>query len=161
MEKLTFSHSLFSFNSSLLLLSSFYTLPDKYFINCGLDSNINVTGRIFIGDINSSSYFYAPGQSNIPLKATNTSIDTSPLYQTARIFKDQSSYELNISENGTYVLRLHFQAFPSPVNLSDAVFSVTTLNSLLLSNFRVSNSSNSPLIKEFCSRWWCICANGH
>ncbi|KAK9283085.1 hypothetical protein L1049_011314 [Liquidambar formosana] len=143
-----FSHSSFSSNSHLFCFShQAYTLPDKYFINCGSDSNATVAGRIFISYTNSGSYS-SPGQSS-SLKATNASTDTSPLYQTARIFKDPSSYELNISENGTYVLRLHFQAFPSPVNLSDALFNVMTSNFLLLSNFRVPNSSNSPLIKEF------------
>uniref|UniRef100_A0A2N9FEA3 Protein kinase domain-containing protein n=1 Tax=Fagus sylvatica TaxID=28930 RepID=A0A2N9FEA3_FAGSY len=49
---------------SLLLLSSAYTPPDKYFVNCGSNSNINVSGRSFIGDSNSGSFLFSGEQSS-------------------------------------------------------------------------------------------------
>ncbi|KAK9285180.1 hypothetical protein L1049_024367 [Liquidambar formosana] len=131
--------------SSLLLLSSAYTLPDKYFINCGSDSDYTVNGRTFIGDNNPN---FSHGRSK-SVKDTHTSANTSPLYQTARIYEQPSSYELKMDSNGTYVVRLHFHAFPSSPNLSTALFNVSTANFTLLSNFGVRNISKSPFIKEF------------
>ncbi|KAL5831927.1 hypothetical protein ACOSQ4_017281 [Xanthoceras sorbifolium] len=43
---------LFQF-SSIVLTSSAYTLPDKYFINCGSDNSMNSSGQVFTGDLNS------------------------------------------------------------------------------------------------------------
>ncbi|KAF2308234.1 hypothetical protein GH714_037895 [Hevea brasiliensis] len=77
-------------------------------------------------------------------------LHTSPLYQTARIYRQPSPYELIITDNGTYLVRLHFYAFSSKgTNLSEALFSVSTSKFLLLSNFSVKNTSHLPVIKEF------------
>ncbi|KAL6277592.1 hypothetical protein ACE6H2_021193 [Prunus campanulata] len=147
---------MFSLLALLLHLSSFhsvslaYELPDKNFINCGSDAAINLTGRTFIADGSFSS------QKSKAVKASNQLPDNiSTLYQTARIFSRQSYYKFEISENGTYVVRLHFLAFSSSVNLSTALFDVLAFPNVsnsgfkLLSNFTAKNSSNSPLIKEF------------
>ncbi|KAK9285445.1 hypothetical protein L1049_024638 [Liquidambar formosana] len=130
---------------SSLLLSSAYTLPDQYFINCGSDQNSTVNDRTFIGDNKYGSLSH--GQST-SVQDTNTSKDPSLLYQTARIYKCLSPYELDIVQSGTYVVRLHFRAFSS-ANLFSAHFNVSTSTRLLLSNFSVQNGSNSPVIKEF------------
>ncbi|CAL5371024.1 unnamed protein product [Camellia sinensis] len=122
--------------SSLSLLSSSYTLPDKYFINCGSDSNPTLNRRNFVGDVNSTF-------SSATVSATNSST-TIELYRTARIFKNPSSYELEISQIGTYTVRFHFYAFN---NLSDAQFNVSASGFSLLSNF--TSLKNSPEIKEF------------
>ncbi|PQQ16717.1 hypothetical protein Pyn_34771 [Prunus yedoensis var. nudiflora] len=147
---------MFSLLALLLHLSSFhslslaYELPDKNFINCGSDAAINLTGRTFIAD----DSFYS--QKSKAVKASNQLPDNiSTLYQTARIFSQQSYYKFEISENGTYLVRLHFLAFSSSVNLSTALFDVLAFPNVsnsgfkLLSNFTAKNSSNSPLIKEF------------
>lgn len=48
------------------------------------------------------------------------------------------------------MVRLHFYPFSSPKNnLPNAYFNVSASGYLLLSNFRVQNTSNSPVIKEF------------
>ncbi|XP_059641211.1 probable receptor-like protein kinase At5g24010 [Cornus florida] len=137
--------------SSISLLSSAYTLPDIYFINCGSDSNATVNNRNFVGDATSASFGFSAGQSS-PVKASNSSTQTSPgLYQTARVVTNPSSpYELDIQQNGTYMVRFHFYPFSSPKrNLFDAQFDVLVSGFSLLSNFTVKNSSNSPVIKEF------------
>ncbi|KAK2967647.1 hypothetical protein RJ640_030518 [Escallonia rubra] len=133
--------------SSLPFLSSAYTPPEQYFINCGSASSTSINGRNFIGDISSRS-FSLTGQSN-PVKDTNLSSSTSPLYQTARIFTRPSWYELQIAENGTYLVRLHFYLFSSSNNLSDAQFNVSASGFSLLSNFTPQKSDNSPVIQEF------------
>ncbi|PSR87950.1 Receptor-like protein kinase precursor [Actinidia chinensis var. chinensis] len=122
-------------------LSSAYTLPDKYFINCGSDSDLTLNGRKFIGDEKPDSFFFSSPESRIE-RDTNSTTTTSQ-YQTARIFSKPSFYELNIDQNGTYMVRLHFSAFSS--SLSKAQFDVSASGFSLLSNF----SADTPVIKEF------------
>lgn len=133
---------------SLLLLSSAYTPPDKYFVNCGSNSNINVSGRSFIGDSNSGSFSFPVGSSST-VSNTNSSTNMS-LYQTARIFTNPSLYEFDITDKGTYFVRIHFFPFMSGTrNLADALFDVSASNFSLLSNSALENNTNSPMIKEF------------
>ncbi|KAI8030569.1 putative receptor-like protein kinase [Camellia lanceoleosa] len=132
--------------SSLSLLSLAYTLPNKYFINCGSNSDVSVTGaptRNFISDENSGSFSLFGETSSV--SDTNTS-NSSPLYQTARIFTNPSSYVLQIDQSGTYMVRLHFNAFSSSKKiLSNAQFKVSASGFSLLSNFSVQKL----IINEF------------
>jgi hypothetical protein len=137
---------LLHFLSLLLLSSATYTLPTEYFINCGSKSNITVGGRNFVGDMNSGSF--SVGKSS-DVSDTNSATDTS-LYQTARIFKHQSSFEFDIINHGIYYVRLHFFPLMSGrTNLTKAQFDVSTYNFSLLSNFGIKENSTSPMIEEF------------
>ncbi|XP_062155881.1 probable receptor-like protein kinase At5g24010 [Alnus glutinosa] len=154
---------LLHFLSLLLLSSANSTLPDEYFINCGSKSNITVGGRNFVGDLNSGSF--SVGTSS-DVSDTNSATDMS-LYQTARIFKNPSSYEFDIIDHGIYYVRLHFFPFMSgSTNLADALFDVSTSNFSflstsktqfdvstsnfsLLTNFGIKDNRNSPVIEEF------------
>ncbi|KAK4260691.1 hypothetical protein QN277_003774 [Acacia crassicarpa] len=144
--------SMFSFLLLLLQFSSSmasaYTVPDKYFINCG--SNLNETyddGWVFIGDDSTSASVCIPKQSS-SVKERNDSSTTPPLYQTARIFPVPSGYNFKIGENegGYYLARLHFYAFSS---LSSARFNVFSAGVLLLENFGAEIQTNSLFVKEF------------
>ena len=133
--------------SILVLLSLAYTVPDKYFINCGASFNTTINdSRVFVGDQNSCSF--STGKSE---NVTSSNSSTAPvLYQTARIYRQPCSYKFEINQNGTYLVRLHFFVFLSPAaNLSDALFNVSASGFSLLTNFSIRNSSSSPLIKEF------------
>ncbi|TXG59361.1 hypothetical protein EZV62_013934 [Acer yangbiense] len=118
---------LFQF-SSILLISSAYTLPDKYFINCGSDTDINSVDRVFTGDMNSSSVsFTKQGSSQVLDRNQVAGQASTTIYQTARVFRQPSLYEFQITNTSTtYLVRLHFFAFPSTTNLSKAVFNVST-----------------------------------
>ncbi|KAL2499626.1 putative receptor-like protein kinase [Abeliophyllum distichum] len=135
---------LFDF-SSIFSLTSDYALPEKYFINCGSASRLMFASRTFIGDVNSSTFTMSS------VKSTTIKDPTSALelYQSARIFKKPYWYELDIVQNGTYMVRFHFFPFSKPENLFDAQFNVLASGFYLLSNFSVKNSSNLPVIKEF------------
>ncbi|KAK9949046.1 hypothetical protein M0R45_004592 [Rubus argutus] len=139
--------SIFSLLVSLLHFSSlhFLSLADEYFINCGSDDTVSLTTDYnFVGESNSGSSF---SESNaIKDKAT-----TSPLYRTARASGQPFYYEFKITENRTYLVRLHFLAFSSSsYNLSAAVFDVSDSRQFsLLTNLTAKNSTNSPIIKEF------------
>ncbi|KAG6666141.1 hypothetical protein CIPAW_01G010100 [Carya illinoinensis] len=150
MEKLHFLMVLFLNLQfpSFLLLSSASALPTKYFINCGSVSNISLSGREFVGDMNLGSFSFG-SSSAINTITTNSSTDSS-LYQTARIFKNQASFDFHITDFGIYYVRVHFFPFSSGrTNLADAHFDVSAFNFSLLSNFRIQDNSNSPLIKEY------------
>ena len=109
--------------SILVLLSLAYTVPDKYFINCGASFNTTINdSRVFVGDQNSCSF--STGESEHVMSSNSS---TAPvLYQTARIYRQPCSYKFEINQNGTYLVRLHFFVFLSPAaNLSDALFNVS------------------------------------
>ena len=133
---------------SLQCLSSDYTPPTQYFINCGSNSKINNSSRTFVGDVNSGSFTLSSKQEAV--EDSSPSSATSPLYRTARVFKKPSSYEFEIDPLGIYWVRLHFFPFSSPTDLSTARFNVSVSGlPMLLHNFTVQNTSNLPLIKEF------------
>ncbi|TYG40544.1 hypothetical protein ES288_D12G101400v1 [Gossypium darwinii] len=131
--------------SSYQLPSSAYTLPDKYFINCGSNINLNITSRTYVGDMNPGLVSFT--KQNSYFTNNKQASKTSPaLYRTARIFRQKSSYVFKIDSDGPYLVRLHF--FGSK-KLSAAVFDVLVPGFLLLHNFKLQNSSNTAVIKEF------------
>jgi hypothetical protein len=131
--------------SSLLLLSSAFTVPDKYFINCGARKNTTVNfTQVFVADSNSKSNSFSTGKSEV---VSNSSTSIPELYQTARVYRQPCSYRFVIDQNGTYILRLHF--FASHADLYDALFNVSASGFSLLTNFSIRNSTSSPVIKEF------------
>ena len=106
--------------SSLLLLSSAYTVPDKYFISCGASSNTTVNGQVFVADSNSLSF--STGKSE---EVRNTSAWIPELYRTARVYRQPCSYRFEIDQNGTYIVRLHFFAYLSRANLFLVGFAIS------------------------------------
>lgn len=137
----------------LLQLSSSYILPQQYFIDCGSDSTVPITlaGRNFIADSSHGSFSVGASEAVV-----NDAADPSlPLYRTARIYRNPSSFDFkNITENVTYLIRLHFFPFTSHrgINLVDSVFHVWASNFSLLSNFTVRNSHEFPVITDFLLR---------
>ncbi|KAG7993581.1 hypothetical protein I3843_01G011300 [Carya illinoinensis] len=137
--------------TSLLLLSSAYSPPDNYFINCGANSktNVNTLGastRAFIGDRG-----FLVGKAEI-VKNSNSTASTSrtDLYQTARIFRYTSSYKFDINQTGTYIVRLHFFVFKSlHTDRPIPRFNVSVLGLSLLMNYSFRNIASSPKIEEF------------
>ncbi|TXG46561.1 hypothetical protein EZV62_027943 [Acer yangbiense] len=154
-------HHFFFFNMFFLVFLLQFTFltadtpPNNYlFINCGSKSTVNADDRSFVGDvINNSGHSFAVGKSKSIQEHPNSSssTDTAPLYQTARVFKQRSSYEFDVTEKGTYMVRLHFYVFKSKkIDLGDAQFNVSASGISLLSNFRIlKNTSSLPVIKEF------------
>ncbi|KAH6823259.1 hypothetical protein C2S53_009054 [Perilla frutescens var. hirtella] len=146
--KLNTISSLLLLLSSLSLSSTAYTIPPQYFINCGSPSSTKLYGlQTFVGDENSG--VISSGNTS-PVE--NSTSSNTEIYQTARIFRNPSVYELDIAQNGTHVVRFHFFPFSALGNLSDARFSVEASIFKVLSNFSFQNSSNYsnfPIIEEF------------
>ncbi|XP_009594746.1 probable receptor-like protein kinase At2g23200 [Nicotiana tomentosiformis] len=157
---LLFTHSLFSmanllsfFTFSLLSLLSLpsysmsssanNTSPKKFFINCGSDSSVPAGVTTFSGDLNSDSVTFS-GHSSSAKGSISSGL--AAIYETARIFRQDSSYELETEETGVYIVRLHFFPFSY---LFNAKFDILASGYLLLSNFTVPRNVTSPVIKEF------------
>ncbi|KAI9113571.1 hypothetical protein K1719_015498 [Acacia pycnantha] len=132
-------------------MASAYTIPDKYFINCGSDLSLKGDGgRVFVGDDSTSASVCFPKQSSV-VKERNHSSTPPSLYQTARIFHVPSGYKFKIGENegGYYLVRLHFYDFSCGEKLSSARFNVSSSGFLLLENFSAENQTNSLFVEEF------------
>ncbi|CAK9315614.1 unnamed protein product [Citrullus colocynthis] len=136
---------LLQFSSSLA-----YSPPDKYFLNCGSESDTKlINNRQFIGDAKPGGWSINPGKSKV---VKNESIPNSinEIYKTARVYKKPTWYVFgNISPNGTYVVRLHF--FPTlPETMCEARFNVlASCGFQLLSNFSVENDLKTTVVREF------------
>ncbi|KAG6729116.1 hypothetical protein I3842_01G010600 [Carya illinoinensis] len=129
--------------SSLLVLSSAYSPPDNYFINCGAHSNTSVDTRVFIGDRG-----FLVGKAETVKNSNPTASTSLDLYQAARIFRQQALYKFNIYQTGTYIVRLHFFVFKS-LHTDDLRFNVSLPRFSLLTNYSFQNVTSSPKIEEF------------
>ncbi|KAB5556928.1 hypothetical protein DKX38_007837 [Salix brachista] len=119
-------------------------------MNCGSNTDSKLDDlRNFVGDEN-SNHSFSVGKSN-SVQNENPLPGILPLYHTARIYTKISPYMLNITQTGSYLVRLHFFPFSfKKSHLADALFNVSASNFSLLSNFSVRNSSTEfPVIKEF------------
>lgn len=133
---------------SLGFLCSGFTSVDNYFIDCGSLTNTSVGNRVYVADSLASKFLSTPKDvlANSALKSI-TSLDDSPLYQTARIFTAPTKYTFPIGRTGRHWIRLYFYPFVSGgYDLSQAKFSVSAQNFGLLSDFSVQNAS---VMKEF------------
>jgi hypothetical protein len=130
---------------SLLLVSSAQTRPPVYFMSVGSKSDITVNDRTFYGDMNPGTFSIGK---NSPVTAK--AVTNNPLYQTARIFLEPSSYEFDIIDHGVYFVRLHFYPYMlGKENLAANIkFDVSLANYSLLSDFAVKQN-DVPVIEEF------------
>ena len=133
--------------SSLHFPALGYDHQDTYFINCGSEIDVNENNNLYIGESNHAYPQTSFSHSNI--ETNQSSSVPSPLYQTARIFHSESSYEFSTVPNNTYMIRFHFFSFSSPNNLSTAKFNVSVPGFSLLQNFDAKNTTTSPLVKEY------------
>ncbi|KAJ8633557.1 hypothetical protein MRB53_026893 [Persea americana] len=118
-----------------LFPSSSFTFSDEHLLNCGSSTSLSVDNWTFHSDSNSD---VLSTSSSIKLEDPNPHLDSHPLYKTARVFTGPSSYELELHNNGTFLVRLHFYPFSSRgYNLFSGVFDVMVSRFQLLNNFSV------------------------
>ncbi|CAJ2635332.1 unnamed protein product [Trifolium pratense] len=135
--------------SSLQVPSLAYDPQDIYFIKCGSNNDVTVdqsNNKVYIGESNHN--YPKPNFSN-SYTETNQSIVPSPLYQTVRIFRSESSYKFITIPNNTYMVRFHFFSFSSASNLYKAKFNISVSGFSLLQNFDAENTTNTVVIKEY------------
>lgn len=131
----------------LTYISSGFTPQDSYLLDCGSPSDTKVGDRTFISDKSASKYL-STSQDILATTSSNsiTQFSSLPLYQTARIFTERSSYKFSIKRSGRIWIRLYF--FPlvhENYNMNSAKFSVGTQKNVLLGNFTPKNAT----MKEF------------
>ncbi|CAN7115799.1 unnamed protein product [Brassica rapa subsp. narinosa] len=124
---------------------------DTFFINCGSPENATVNNRTFVSDSNLGREINI---SSGGVSVTTTESNTLPpgtestLFQTARVFSNESTYRFTINQHGWFLIRLYFQPFASssPRDLTSARFSVSSQNFTL---FRHNKPSTTPVVKEY------------
>ncbi|XP_010456304.1 PREDICTED: probable receptor-like protein kinase At5g24010 [Camelina sativa] len=134
---------LLSSSSSSVFASSF-SPSDEYLVNCGSDVDYTVVdNRRFVGDAANAKFFSS--EDSIALREGSPNVPQ--IYRTARIFARQGKYKFNVNEEGTHMVRLHFNRLnSSKINLDDALFHVTVNGHVVLSNF---SGDESRVVREF------------
>lgn len=154
MEKLCFRYSVSLFMTivAIVLLlprhtlsaTSPYSRPEKFYVNCGSDSNITYGGRTFVGDMisggNSLSF------SSKGTEAINQS--GQGIYGTARIFRRPSSYNLQLDSVGLHFVRLHVSS-RTDLLTSRFTVSATSGSTHHFKSFSVQNFTETPRVEEF------------
>ncbi|CAJ1944127.1 unnamed protein product [Sphenostylis stenocarpa] len=125
----------------------------NYLIDCGSSHPTQLTdGRTFKSDRETTSLLATAEDVQISADSSlSPSIPSSllPLYQTARVFQEESTYSFYLSKTGRLWVRLYFFPLSNPSrNLTSAVFSVQTNHHVLLHEFSVRNN-DSPVFKEY------------
>ncbi|CAN6979720.1 unnamed protein product [Brassica oleracea var. botrytis] len=129
-----------------LSATSPYSRPEKFYVNCGSDSNVIYGNRTFVGDMISegnSVSFNGKGT-----EASNQS--GSSIYGTVRIFRHPSSYKFQLDSVGLHFVRLHFSAASSQTELLTARFTVSATSGSThhFKGFPVQNFNETPRVKE-------------
>ncbi|XP_050363614.1 receptor-like protein kinase THESEUS 1 [Argentina anserina] len=127
--------------------SGLFNPVDNYLIACGSSKSVTFQGRTFVPDTLQSSLVLKSANS---LVASSNSNAPSPIYQSARIFKETSSYKFKIEQEGRHWVRLYFYPLAnSGQNLASAPITVVTDSFVLLNNFTFENYNASYLFKEY------------
>ncbi|KAL9820372.1 putative protein kinase RLK-Pelle-CrRLK1L-1 family [Arabidopsis thaliana] len=115
---------------------------DDILIDCGSKSSSKTPdGRVFKSDQETIQYIEA--KEDIQVSAPPSDKVASPIYLTARIFREEATYKFHLTRPGWHWVRLHFLAFPNDkFDLQQATFSVLTEKYVLLHNFKISNNNN-------------------
>nr|XP_015883409.2 probable receptor-like protein kinase At5g61350 [Ziziphus jujuba var. spinosa] len=143
-------------SSSSSSSSVVFSPPDNYLIDCGSSQQTKLSdGRTFKSERDTSSLLSteedieASADSITATASSSIPSSSLPLYQTARIFTQESTYTFHISQTGKHWLRLYFYPLPHPTyNLTNAVFKVSTDSFVLLENFSVKDGK-SYVYKEY------------
>ncbi|KAF3944129.1 hypothetical protein CMV_029379 [Castanea mollissima] len=121
-------------------------------IDCGGSKALKLDdGRVFEPD-SWNQYVGLSPNSHIVVSGNKIGkSNDSILYNSARVFKENSTYTINTKQIGRHWLRLHFCPVENPhYNLKSAIFSVVANGIMLLHGFSFSKSGKqSCLFKEY------------
>ena len=125
---------------------------DNYLLSCGASAAVQLDdGRTFRSDPDSVSFLSTPTDIKIAAKTSLAAASPlSPLYLTARVFSETSTYSFFISQPGRHWIRLYFSPIAdSQYNLTTATFSVSTDNMVLLHDFSFIANPPNPVFREY------------
>ncbi|KAG6486433.1 probable receptor-like protein kinase At4g39110 [Zingiber officinale] len=122
---------------------------DNFLLDCGAASVAAMPdGRVFKTDSQSAQFLSASDDVRASAASVSGGVP-SPLYLSARIFRDEATYGFTLARPGWHWIRLHFFPLENPsFNLSEAVFSVSTEELVLLHSFSVGDPTEWVL-KEY------------
>ncbi|KAF3331225.1 receptor-like protein kinase [Carex littledalei] len=128
--------------------STSFTPRDNFLISCGATIAPNQTdGRVFKTD--SQANYLLSAKDAIRVSLPSSPNVPSPLYLSARIFREEATYRFPLNQAGWHWIRLHFFPLENPdFDLTRASFTVATDEFVLLHSFTVDNSSKW-VFKEF------------
>ncbi|XP_051197921.1 probable receptor-like protein kinase At4g39110 [Lolium perenne] len=126
-------------------LPSKFTPKDAFYVDCGGTADVDTKdGKAFKTDAQSNQLLAAKDA----IKVADDKADVpSPVYRTARIFKEEAVYSFPLTVPGWHFIRLYF--FPlknGDFDLSKATFSVETDTNVLLHSF---TADAKPVMKEY------------
>ncbi|KAJ4716570.1 Receptor-like protein kinase [Melia azedarach] len=124
-----------------------FSPKDNFLLDCGSKSTTALAdGRIFKSDKQSTQFL----QTKEDLQVSVPSADVpSPIYLSARVFSEESTYTFHLTQPGWHWVRLHFFAMPvTEFDLKKASFSVETEKFVLLHSFKMDNNDQT-IVKEY------------
>ncbi|XP_042421867.1 probable receptor-like protein kinase At4g39110 [Zingiber officinale] len=130
--------------------SSTFTPADNFLLDCGATSAATMPdGRAFETDAESAPFLSAKDDVSASVPSVPGDVP-SPLYLSARIFKGDATFSFALSRPGWHWIRLHFFPVEYPdFNLTQAVFSVSTDEFVLLHSFSVEGYSGGWVLREY------------
>ncbi|VVB02697.1 unnamed protein product [Arabis nemorensis] len=140
---------------TLWVLAILYSLrvssaSESFFINFGSPENVTVNNRTFDSDNNlGREIFDSTRATSVNTTDTNSlpKGDESTLFQTARVFTEESRFRFPIEQHGWFLIRLYFLPFlSSSRDLTTARFSVLAQNFTLIRDYKPSKTS---VVKEY------------
>ncbi|KAK7857985.1 putative receptor-like protein kinase [Quercus suber] len=149
-----FLFNLTKFASAKSNASSTFTPSDNYLIDCGSTQETRLKdGRTFKSDHDATSLLQTEEdvQASVDSISINvsSSISPSPLFRTARIFLQDSTYTFFVAEPGWHWVRLYLYPIDHPsYNLTEAVFSVFSGKIVLLHQIQIQDKT-SLVFKEY------------
>ncbi|KAL0774059.1 hypothetical protein Bca101_039210 [Brassica carinata] len=134
-----------------LSATSTYSRPDKFYVNCGSDSNVTYGNQTFVGDMISGDNSVSFTREGTEVINQSGSSPAPEIYRTARIFRRPSHYKFQLNSVGLHFLRLHFSAGSSRTELSTARFTVSATygSNHPLRSFSLQNFNETPRVEEF------------
>ncbi|AQK80099.1 Putative receptor-like protein kinase family protein [Zea mays] len=124
---------------------SSFTPKDNFLIDCGGTAPLTADGKSYKTDAQANHLLSATDA--IRVAADDKADVPSPLYATARVFKEEAVYSFPLTVPGWHFIRLYF--FPlkgGDVDLASVTFSVVTDDNVLLHSF---TPGDKPVMKEY------------
>lgn len=135
---------------ALLCSSRISSASNSFFINFGSPENVTVNNRTFDSDNNLGREIFDSTQA-ISVRTTDSNSlppgDESTLFETARVFSEESRFRFPIEQHGWFLIRLYLLPFVSSSrDLTTARFSVSSQNFTLIRDYKPSKTS---VVKEY------------
>ncbi|OEL32701.1 putative receptor-like protein kinase [Dichanthelium oligosanthes] len=123
---------------------SSFTPKDSFLIDCGATAPLTTAGKSYKTDAQANHLLSAKDAIRV---ADDKADVPSPVYTTARVFKEEAVYSFPLAVPGWHFIRIYlFPLKGGDVDLASSTFSVVTDDNVLLHSF---TPENKPVMKEY------------